>query len=112
MNTTVSNYFVKLLQFIIISSASLALVICCQGLLQKQKEFDLYASITTAREVGGDFYDFFMIDADHLALVIADVSGKGIPAAMFMMTAKTTIKDYTLTHNSTSEIYTILTIRS
>jgi len=56
-------------------------------------EFDLYASMTPAREVGGDFYDFFLIDDDHLALVIADVSGKGIPAALFMMTAKSLIRD-------------------
>ena len=141
-NTTVSDYFVKLLQYIIISVASVALVGCCQKLMQKQKEltestarigaelelaekiqrdmlpsifptfseqkeFDLYASMTTAREVGGDFYDFFMIDDDHLGLVIADVSGKGIPAAMFMMTAKTTIKDYALTNKDTAEIFTI-----
>ena len=55
-------------------------------------EFDLYALMIPAKEVGGDFYDFFMVDADHLAVVIADVSGKGIPAALFMMTAKTLIK--------------------
>ena len=73
--------------------------------------FDLYASMTPAREVGGDFYDFFMIDDDHLALVIADVSGKGIPAAMFMMTAKTVIKDYALTSSDTSEIFTIVNDR-
>ncbi len=56
-------------------------------------EFDLYASMTPAKEVGGDFYDFFLIDPDHLALVIADVSGKGIPAALFMMASKTLIKN-------------------
>ncbi len=50
-----------------------------------RKEFDLYASMTPAKEVGGDFYDFFMIDEDTLVLVIADVSEKGVPAAMFMM---------------------------
>ncbi|MBR2571405.1 MAG: PP2C family protein-serine/threonine phosphatase [Clostridia bacterium] len=55
-------------------------------------EFSLYASMTPAKEVGGDFYDFFLIDDDHLALVIADVSGKGIPAALFMMVSKTLIK--------------------
>ena len=58
----------------------------------ERKEFDLYASMTPAKEVGGDFYDFFLIDSDHLALVIADVSGKGIPAALFMMVSKTLIK--------------------
>ena len=56
-----------------------------------RKEFSLYASMTPAREVGGDFYDFFLIDNDHLAIVIADVSGKGIPAALFMMVSKTLI---------------------
>ena len=55
-------------------------------------EFDLYASMTPAKEVGGDFYDFFLIDDDHLALVIADVSDKGVPAALFMMLSKALIK--------------------
>ena len=58
-----------------------------------RKEFDLYASMRPAKEVGGDFYDFFLIDQDHLALVIADVSGKGIPAALFMMISKTLLKN-------------------
>lgn len=49
------------------------------------QEFDLYASMNPAKEVGGDFYDFFLLDDDHLALVIADVSDKGVPAALFMM---------------------------
>ena len=51
-------------------------------------EFDLYASMTPAREVGGDFYDFFMLDDRHLAVIIADVSDKGVPAALFMMSSK------------------------
>ena len=54
---------------------------------------DLYATMDPAKEVGGDFYDFFMIDDKHLALVIADVSGKGVPAALFMVIAKTLIKN-------------------
>ena len=54
----------------------------------ERDEFDIYASMTTAKEVGGDFYDFFLIDSDHLAVVMADVSGKGIPAALFMMASK------------------------
>lgn len=58
------------------------------------EDFDIYASMNPAREVGGDFYDFFLIDRDHLGFVIADVSGKGIPAALFMMTAKTEIQNY------------------
>ncbi len=56
-------------------------------------EFDLYASMKPAKEVGGDFYDFFLVDRDHLALVIADVSGKGIPAALFMTVSKTLLKN-------------------
>ena len=56
-------------------------------------EFDVYASMRPAREVGGDFYDYFLTDEDHLVLVIADVSGKGIPGALFMMAAKIMILD-------------------
>ncbi len=55
-------------------------------------EFDIYATMTPAKEVGGDFYDFFSIDDNHLAFVMADVSGKGVPAALFMMISKTLIK--------------------
>ncbi len=55
-------------------------------------EADIYATMTPAKEVGGDFYDFFIIDDDHLAFVIADVSGKGVPAALFMMISKTLLK--------------------
>ena len=53
-----------------------------------RSEFDVYATMHPAKEIGGDFYDFFLIDDDHLALVMADVSGKGIPAALFMMASK------------------------
>ena len=53
--------------------------------------------MTPAKEVGGDFYDFFLVDDDHLAMVIADVSGKGVPAALFMVIAKTLIKNYAQT---------------
>jgi sigma-B regulation protein RsbU (phosphoserine phosphatase) len=59
----------------------------------RKKEFDLYAEMHPAKEVGGDFFDFFFVDNDHFALVIADVSGKGIPAALFMATTKTIIKN-------------------
>lgn len=59
----------------------------------ERTEFDIYASMTPAKEVGGDFYDFFLIDDDHLALVMADVSGKGIPAALFMMVSKIMIQN-------------------
>ena len=59
----------------------------------ERKEFDIYASMDPAKEVGGDFYDFFLIDSNHLAMVIADVSGKGVPAALFMMASKILIND-------------------
>ena len=68
------------------------------------EEFDLYATMEPAKEVGGDFYDFFMIDNDHVALVIADVSGKGIPAALFMVIAKTLIKNQAAATASPEEI--------
>ena len=54
----------------------------------ERSEFDIYASMKPAKEVGGDFYDFFLVDEDHLCLVMADVSGKGVPAALFMMASK------------------------
>ena len=56
-------------------------------------QFSIYATMTPAKEVGGDFYDFFCIDKDHFGLVMADVSGKGIPAALFMVISKTLIKN-------------------
>lgn len=59
----------------------------------ERPELDIYATMIPAKEVGGDFYDFFLIDDDHLALVMADVSGKGVPAALFMVIAKTLIKN-------------------
>ena len=68
----------------------------------ERKEFEIYATMTPAKEVGGDFYDFFMIDDDHLGLVMADVSGKGVPAALFMMTAKTLIKNLAQTGGAKS----------
>lgn len=60
-----------------------------------RKEFDIFATMNPAKEVGGDFYDFFMVDERHLAIVMADVSGKGVPAALFMVIGKTLIKDHT-----------------
>ena len=74
-------------------------------------ELQLRASMSTAREVGGDFYDYFAIDENHICFLIADVSGKGTPAALFMMTDKTVIKDYALTHGSTAEIFTAVNVR-
>ena len=68
--------------------------------------FRLAASMTPAREVGGDFYDFFMLDATHLAFLVADVSGKGVTAALYMMTAKTVIKDALLATRDIAAAFT------
>ena len=71
-----------------------------------RKDFEIYAQMITAKEVGGDFYDFYMLGDSTLAFLIADVSGKGIPAAMFMMQAKTIIKDLAESGLELSEIFT------
>jgi sigma-B regulation protein RsbU (phosphoserine phosphatase) len=68
-------------------------------------DLDLYASMRPAKEVGGDFYDFFFVGDDVLAVVIADVSGKGVPAALFMVVAKTVIKTYALSGKPPGEIF-------
>ncbi len=73
-------------------------------LFPDRKEFDIYAMMDPAREVGGDFYDFFLIDDDHLCMVIADVSGKGIPAALFMTISKTILRNCAMQGQSASEI--------
>lgn len=65
----------------------------------------IFASMTPAKEVGGDFYDFFDIDGDHIGLVMADVSGKGIPAALFMVIAKTLIKNAAQSGISPKEVF-------
>ena len=70
----------------------------------ERQEFDIYAMMDPAKEVGGDFYDFFLIDDDHLALVIADVSGKGIPAALFMMSAMIVLNNFASEGYSPAEV--------
>ena len=70
----------------------------------ERDDFDLYASMTPAKEVGGDFYDFFLVDDSHLALLIADVSDKGVPAALFMMSAKILLNYRAQLGGSPSEI--------
>ena len=72
----------------------------------ERHEFDLYASMDPAKEVGGDFYDYFLIDEDHLCLVIADVSGKGVPAALFMMASKIILASCAMLGQSAAEILT------
>lgn len=71
-----------------------------------KNEFELFASMTPAKEVGGDLYDYFLADDDHLVMIIADVSGKGVPAALFMMVVKTLLKNQSLnTFDSASDIF-------
>ena len=70
-----------------------------------RKEFEIYATMQPAKEVGGDFYDFFMVDDEHLAIVMADVSGKGVPAALFMVIGKTLIKDHTTSSSDLGDVF-------
>ncbi len=72
----------------------------------EREEFDVYATMNPAKEVGGDFYDFFLVDDDHLAVVIADVSGKGVPAALFMVIAKTLIKNHAQNQEAPGAVFT------
>ena len=71
-----------------------------------RKEFDIYASMIAAREVGGDFYDFYFTDDNHFMFLIADVSGKGIPAALFMMTTKTLINNLSMVEHDPKKLIT------
>ena len=71
-----------------------------------RSEFDIYASMDPAKEVGGDFYDFFLVDEDHLCMLMADVSGKGIPAALFMMACKIILQSCAMLGQSPAEILT------
>ena len=71
-----------------------------------RSEFDIYAGMDPAKEVGGDFYDFFLIDEDHLGMVMADVSGKGVPAALFMMASKIILQSCAMLGGSPAEILT------
>ena len=67
-------------------------------------DYKLYATMTPAKEVGGDLYDFFDIDETHLGLVIGDVSGKGVPASLFMMIAKLLIREYAMAGGDPAEV--------
>ena len=70
----------------------------------ERRDFDIYASLYSSKEICGDFYDFFLIDEDHLCMVVGDVSGKGVPAAMFMVIVKTLIKNRALQGFSPAEV--------
>lgn len=79
-----------------------------QGMLDAvapdRDDVSIYATMSPAKEVGGDFYDYFMIDDDHMGIVIADVSGKGVPASLFMAITKMMINDRTMIHKSPAKI--------
>lgn len=79
---------------------------CIFPAFPEHKEFNVYATMQPAKEVGGDFYDFFLIDDNHLAVVMADVSGKGVPAALFMVIAKTLIKNHTQNFEAPCDVFT------
>ena len=72
----------------------------------ERRDLNIYATMNPAREVGGDFYDFFLVDETHLAIAVADVSGKGVPAALFMVIAKTLIKDRACSMAKPGDIFT------
>ena len=88
------------------SSIQAHMLPCIFPAFPDRDEFDVYASMTPAKEVGGDFYDFFMVDDSHMAVVMADVSGKGVPAALFMVIAKTLIKNYAQSGIKPEEVFT------
>ena len=77
----------------------------------ERDDFDLYALMRPAKEVGGDFYDFFLIDDNHLGLVMADVSGKGVPAALFMMVTKILVNEISHIYESPGEVLTLVNDR-
>ncbi len=79
---------------------------CIFPAFPERTEFDIFATMEPAKEVGGDFYDFFLVDETHLGVVIADVSGKGVPAALFMVIAKTLIKNHAQAGESPAEVFT------
>lgn len=81
---------------------------CIFPAFPEQREFDIYAMMKAAKEVGGDFYDFYLIDKTHLGIVMADVSGKGVPAALFMVIAKTLIKNYAQLCASPAEVFELV----
>lgn len=78
---------------------------CIFPAFPQRSDFDIFASMVPAREVGGDFYDFFMADDSHLALVVGDVSGKGVPASLFMVITKTLIKDHVRIQKDVASVF-------
>ncbi|MGN0412249.1 MAG: SpoIIE family protein phosphatase [Lachnospiraceae bacterium] len=90
------------------SSIQAHMLPCIFPAFPEHDEFEVYATMTPAKEVGGDFYDFYMIDENHLGVVIADVSGKGVPAALFMVIAKTLIKNQAQMGLEVNDVFTVV----
>lgn len=78
--------------------------------VSEHRAFDIFASMQPARAVGGDFYDFYLVDEKHLVVTIADVSGKGIPASLFMMISQTVLKNYTVTMQNPDDIAGVMSM--
>lgn len=74
----------------------------------ERSDFDIYATMRAAKEVGGDFYDFYMLDENHVVITIADVSGKGVPAALFMVISKTILKNFALTMTGENDLSAVV----
>lgn len=115
MNAEVKDYIAKLtritmekeriaVELDVATHIQASMLPCIFPAFPGRSEFDIYATMTPAKEVGGDFYDFFLIDDNHLAMVMADVSGKGVPAALFMMISKTLLKSVTQTGLSPADV--------
>ena len=75
-----------------------------------RKDVEIFATMHAAKEVGGDFYDFYMLDENHLMITIADVSGKGVPAALFMMQAKTILRNLSMTMKNPDDLGAVMTL--
>lgn len=116
METDINEYIVDLAQVTadkerIATELSVATEIqssmlpCIFPAFPERPEFDIYATMHAAKEVGGDFYDFFLVGEGRLCVVMADVSGKGVPAALFMVIAKTLLKNYAQLEMEPSDVF-------
>lgn len=84
----------------------LSMLPCIFPAFPERTEFDIYAKLAVAREMGGSFYDFFLVDQTHLALIVGEIQGKGVPAALLMMITKTLIKNYAQLGYTPAQVFT------
>lgn len=84
----------------------LSMIPCTFPAFPERTEFDIYAKLAVAREMGGSFYDFFLVDQTHLALIVGEIQGKGVPAALLMMITKTLIKNYAQLGYTPAQVFT------